>query len=361
MELIVFSYCILIFISLIVWLIIPAFAETNTDINFTIIIPVRNEEENITRLLTSIKSIDYDNFELIIVNDNSTDNTLVLLQNFRKSFDFTIINLTEYHSSPKKNAIQKALEIAKGDYIFCTDGDCILPPKILKFYAAYFKSKKAEFVSGPVTFISESHSPLKNIWTQFQTVEFASLTAIAAVAMHLKKPNMCSGANLTFKKDSFFALNGYEGNLHLASGDDEFLMQKFSNAYPDKVFYAKNRECIVLTQASENLSIFLEQRKRWASKWKSYVGILPSILAVFIFLVNLFSIILELQFEFKYLVIRYLCEFILLSLVLIFLKKERSILYILPLQFFYKYYVVFTAISVLITNSTYTWKGRNLK
>jgi cellulose synthase/poly-beta-1,6-N-acetylglucosamine synthase-like glycosyltransferase len=361
MELIIASYCVLLIVSLCIYFAIPKSTDRGNEAFFSIIVPVRNEAENILTLLNSIKSIDYKNFELIIVNDNSTDNTLAILKDYNKNWPFTIIDLKETNSSPKKNAINKAMEIAEGDYIFCTDGDCILPPNILSNYASYFETKSAQFLTGPVTFISKKDSILKNIWTQFQTVEFASLTAIAAVSMHLQKPNMCSGANLAFKKETFFALHGYEGNLHLASGDDEFLMHKFSKAFPDNVFYIKNQGCIVETQATENISTFLEQRKRWASKWKSYDSIQPTILAVFIFFVNLFTIFLELNLEFKYIIIRYLCEFVLLSSVLVFFKKYGSIWCIIPVQFFYKYYVVYTAIMVLFKTETYNWKGRNLK
>ncbi len=335
--------------------------NNNKDLTFSIIIPIRNEEKHLLNLLESIKNIDYPHYELIVINDNSTDKSLRILEDFQKNWPFKIINLESNLSSPKKMAIQKAIQNASGEYIFCTDGDCLIPPQILQKYAYQFKFKKKLFLAGPVTFFEKSASFWKTVWNKIQIVEFASLTGLGAVAMQLQRPNMCSGANLSFKKSVFFEVDGYNGNLHLASGDDEFLMQKIAQKYPQEVVYIKNQACIVETASADKLSDFFEQRKRWASKWKSYDNYVPTILAVFIFIINLLSIYLEINLSFKWLAIRYLVEAFLIGNVLIFLRKKEALWYILLVQVVYKYYVVYTAIRVLFGNKIYNWKGRQLK
>ena len=361
MSLILILYIVLVTIASVYWLLISQKNGTSKNVSFTIIVPVRNEEKHLENLLNSIKNLDYQHYELIVINDLSTDGTQNILESFQKKWTFKIINLERTNSSPKKMAIQRAIQEASGDYILCTDGDCILPAKILQKYAYQFLDNGKLFLSGPVTFFEPQTSFLKSIWTKFQIVEFASLTGVGAVAMHLQKPNMCSGANISFNKDVFFELNGYEGNLQLASGDDEFLMHKFANAYPGKVAYVKDQDCIVETASADNLNTFLEQRKRWASKWRSYESLLPSLLAFFIFTVNIISIFLEWYLSFKWLMLRYVLEAFFIGNVLWFLKKQNSLWYIIPVQILYKYYVVFTAFSVLLGKKTYIWKGRNLK
>jgi cellulose synthase/poly-beta-1,6-N-acetylglucosamine synthase-like glycosyltransferase len=331
--------------------------------HFSIIIPVRNESKNIAKLLESIVNQKIQNFEVIIIDDSSEDGTVKIAEAFLDKLDLKIIHLrqAERGNAPKKNAITKAICVAKYDLIFCTDGDCVLPIKLLAKYAEIFNNERIKFISGPVTFFESGNRSFNRIWQKIQIVEFASLVGSAAVSIFLEKPNMCSGANIAYRKNAFLEVNGYEGNKELASGDDEFLMHKIHSKYVDGVFFAKSSEVIVVTNPCESVLAFYNQRKRWASKWTKYDSYLPKLIAMFVFFVNISTIYLIVSGLWSILAIRYVFEFIFLALVLGFLKKKSSILFIPLVQLFYTLYVVFFGLNSLFINKNYNWKGRELQ
>jgi cellulose synthase/poly-beta-1,6-N-acetylglucosamine synthase-like glycosyltransferase len=362
----VLVYSILMVVFTVVWK--NQSIETNrlsnsSSTEFSIIIPVRNESKNIEKLLESIVNQNMQHFEIMLIDDSSEDDTVKIAQVFLDKLDLKIIHLTqpERGNSPKKNAISKAIALAKYDLIFCTDGDCILPPNLLVKYLEVFNDESVKFISGPVTFVENNEGFWNKIWQRIQIVEFASLVGSAAVSIFLGKPNMCSGANIAYRKSAFVDVNGYEGNTELASGDDEFLMQKIHSKYADGVFFAKSKKAIVETNACESIMAFYNQRKRWASKWTKYDSYLPKLIAIFVFAVNISTIYLIINGLWSVLVIRYVFEFIFLALVLGFLKKESSIMFIPLVQLFYPLYVVFFGLNSLFMNKKYNWKGRKLQ
>ncbi|MCP9768891.1 glycosyltransferase [Lacihabitans sp. LS3-19] len=330
---------------------------------FSVIICVRNEEKNIADLLESLANQYFENFEVILIDDASEDKTVEIAKQFVNKLDLQIIKLEpeERGNAPKKNGIAKAIGIAKYDLIFCTDGDCILPSHILNKYANLFDHQEIMFISGPVSFKENAKTVLSQLWENIQIVEFASLVGSAAVSIFTGKPNMCSGANIAYRKSVFYEVGGYQSNEHLASGDDEFLMHKISEKYPKGIEFAKSEDCIVETNASENIAAFYNQRKRWASKWTHYKSIIPKLLAAFIFFVNLSTIYLAVQFSFKILLIRFVLEFTFLGAVLLFMKKKKAIFYIPLVQILYPFYVVFFGVISIFMSKTYKWKSRELR
>jgi cellulose synthase/poly-beta-1,6-N-acetylglucosamine synthase-like glycosyltransferase len=368
-QIFILVYCLFLIIFIYKWLTNNKlhFNEINKYAFVSLIIPIRNEAKNILSLLNSIAAQTYShqNFEVIIVDDNSTDTSLAIIEDFRKNIDFeiTIILLSaiEQGESHKKHAISQAVKKAKGEYVFATDGDCVLPIDLLKIYNNVIQNAQIEFIAGPVTFLKSQGGFFDKVWVKIQTVEFASLIGSAAVAFFLKKPNMCSGANIFYRKQTFFELNGFEGNMQVPSGDDEFLMHKFAHKYPDKVIFLKDNNCLVETQANDSLNTFYQQRKRWASKWNSYSTVYPTILAAFIFFVNVAMLYLIVNGDFYFVFSRVVLEFIFLSLILVFLKRKSEIYFIFLVQFFYPFYVIFIALSTLFGSKTYIWKSRTIK
>ncbi len=364
-------YLILLIIGIINWLILKKPSGKSNDfgigIVFSVIVPVRNEAQNILKLLHSLENQTYNfqNFEIIFVNDHSTDATKELIERFSKTSDLNIqmmeLERKEYLNSPKKMAIMQAIRISKGEFIFTTDGDCVLPPKLLHKYHEAFMNQVPQFISGPVTFLESKKSYFGKLWEKIQIVEFASLLGTAAASIEMNSPNMCSGANICYRKSVFFEVNGYEGNLHLASGDDEFLMHKISKKYKNGIVFLKDSEAVVLTNACENWSQFFNQRKRWSSKWKQYEGSIPTVLAIFVFLNNLALFVLILSCSWRLILLKIILEFFMISSVLLFLNKINAIFYIGLVQFLYPFYVLFFGLIGIFSSKTYIWKERILK
>lgn len=351
----IYIYSILLIIAILTWLSAQKSNNTYKSLLITVIVVVRNEEKNIIRLLESIKQQTHKNFEVIIVDDQSTDQTAKLIQEFNLD-NLKLISLSteERGSSPKKAGIEKAIGLANGRIIYSTDGDCVLPPEILEIYAENFSNPKIQFIAGPVTFFNE-----KTLWNKLQTVEFSSLIGTAAIAFFLKKPIMSSAANLAYRKEAFLAVNGYDGNKSLASGDDEFLMNKINQHFPCSSLFIKDKNCIVKTSATKNIQHFYQQRKRWASKWSSSINWASILTAIFIFAVNAATIYYMVTGSWNLLIIRYVPEAIFLAIVLWFLDRKDSIIFIPLTQVLYPFYAVFFGL-ISLKPKNYQWKNRDL-
>lgn len=342
-------------------------------LKISVIIPVRNEAKNILFLLQDLEKQTYPKhkFEVIIADDDSTDDTLKIVQEFQKNTDINlIINQLPpktNNTSPKKRAIDSSIKLANGQLITTTDGDCRVGEKWLESIANFQTQTGAYLVSCAVTF--EFAQAPYSIINDIQIIEFASLVGSGACAMFIQKPNMCNGANLTYLKSIFYEVNGFSGNEGLASGDDEFLMHKIAAKYPDKVKFLKDQNTIVETHAHSSWRSFYNQRKRWASKWKHYNNWQTTALAVFVFVANLIVLLafsfwlfdfISTKIFFQTLFLKFSAEFVFLILVISFLRK-KSLIWLIPfVQVIYPLYVVFFGL-VAQKQGEYVWKGRKLK
>ncbi|MCK8493771.1 glycosyltransferase [Spirosoma sp. RP8] len=331
----------------------------------TVIIPVRNEADNIGALLTDLDRQTYRNFEVIVADDSSTDQTgAVVQQHIRQaSFPLRLLALSdERTASPKKRAITQSIAIAQGHLILTTDGDCRVGPDWLSAFATFYQKTGLKLISGPVTFTTN-----QSVFDSLQTVEFSSLIGSGACTMALGWPTMCNGANLCYEKAAFAEVGGFAGVDQLASGDDEFLMHKMAVRYPGEVGFLKSEKAVVRTQPHRSWKAFYNQRKRWASKWRMYQSWAPTVLAVFIFLSNMAPLLAVVGWLLGFLngtvtlsvvALKVLPEFLFLRQVLVFLQKKSSVAAIPLTQLFYPVYVVF--FGLVAQGKGYRWKGRDL-
>ncbi len=326
----------------------------------SIVVVVRNEESNIMNLLTDFSKLDYpsEQIEFIIVDDNSTDFTLKLIrENSLNNLSF--IRLGEYNGSPKKNAITKAVSVAQGDYILCTDGDCRIKPFWASKMAAFI-NHKYDYVCAPVIY-----SPVKGLFQRLQAIEMLSLVGITAGMINVGYPAMSNAANMIFKKNSFKKIAGYQGLESVISGDDELLMHKFKKQ-GCKVAYLSTIDVIVKTKPNVTLSELTKQRRRWGSKWKYYQLPYVKVVALFIFFLYLltifsFSLVLKGVFPVKIflngLMLKFVLEYFFVKLIKKDLLRESlSMLWFLLTFLVYPIYVVF--IGILSNFKGFEWKGR---
>jgi cellulose synthase/poly-beta-1,6-N-acetylglucosamine synthase-like glycosyltransferase len=339
--------------------------KINSDLTFSIIIPIRNEAQNIIDLLISLENQTYPKpkFEVIIADDSSTDNSIELIQEFQKTSQLSLVinRLSEKkrNFSPKKRAISSSILLANNEIILTTDGDCVVKPNWILSYANFYQNQNIQFAFGSVTFFNK----LKSFFEKIQILEFASLAGAAATSLIMNKPNMCSGANMSYRKIAFFEVDGYQGNEHLASGDDEFLMHKMAKNFPNQLAYLKNKDAIVETNALPKLKDFVNQRKRWSSKWKSYDNWQISALAIFIFGVNLSVLLIPFLIQspmcYYLLMAKFLSESLFIYLIIRFLDKKYTLFYLPFLQLIYPFYVCF--FGLLAQKKGFVWKDRNLE
>lgn len=338
-------------------------------LHFSIIIPARNEEENIGKCLQSITCQQYPKhlFEIIVVDDHSTDDTAKIVAQFAAQHsNIVLIKLADklqgkILNAYKKKAIDIAINQAKGSWIITTDADCIALPNWLLLYDEYIAKTNSLFVAAPVMFTKG-----KSIISQFQYIDFMALQAATAATVSVGFHSMCNGANLAYNKQTFFNVKGFKGIDNIASGDDMLLMNKIKNAYPTQIGYLYSKDAIIATTPMPNWASFLNQRIRWASKADKYQdkSLLPVLLAVYLFNLSLF-----LMFFVGLFYIKLLIAFI----VLLSLKTIVEWLYIIvAAQFFGKINLIQFAvlqplhITYMVVAGwlgkfgNYKWKGRNV-
>ncbi|WP_192820623.1 glycosyltransferase [Rufibacter sp. LB8] len=334
---------------------------------FSILIPVRNESESIVLLLEDLEAQRFpkNQFEVIVIDDHSEDNTAEVVAAFAKqtSLNLSHLFLASFpEMSRKKAALQIGISQAKGSWVLCTDGDCRLSPDWLMAYQNLIQTQQPKFVSGPVLL-----QPANTVFEKLQALEFAALISTGAATIQLQQPTMCNGANLGYEKSAFFAVNGFAGNEHIASGDDEFLMHKLHRAFPGKVAFLKDTAAVVRTAPMPTLGTLVRQRVRWASKWKHYPAGASKLLALVVAAANVILWVLFFSALFgndhwgifwAALVLKLAADAFLLFPVLCFFQQRRLILLLGLLQVVYVPYLLFTALLGL--KGKYQWKGRTI-
>ena len=358
-------YSILILFYRSGWLELKPFSQTDLEssIKITVLIPARNEEENIGKLLSSLEKQTYPShlFEVIVVDDHSTDNTAAVVNGyaFVKLIKLGLDNINSY----KKKAIETGIAVASGDLIVTTDADCIVPANWLKTIASFKEKTNTVFIAAPVVLENES-----NLLQTFQALDFLVLQGITAASVQKRFHNMCNGANLAYEKKVFFEVNGFTGIDHIASGDDMLLMQKIAQRFPGKVSYLLSKDVIVTTQPAKTWKEFFSQRIRWASKATDYndVKIFSTLFLVYFFNCALLALFIS----------GFWMYFLWLGLVgILILKTIIELTFIYPVAKFYnkqnliKWFPFFQPIHILYTViagwlgvfGSFEWKGRRVK
>ncbi len=332
-------------------------------LSISVIIAARNEEENIGNLLASIDAQTYPKqlFEVIVVDDHSTDNTTGVVKNFE--FVKQIQLQADHINSFKKKAIETGIAAASGDIIVTTDADCVVPNNWLKTIAAFKKETGAVFIAAPVAMENK-----QTLLQAFQSLDFLVLQGITAASVKKRIHNMCNGANLAYERKIFFEVNGFTGIDHIASGDDMLLMQKIAQRFPGKISYLLSKEAIVTTQAAKTWKEFFSQRIRWASKATNYNDwkIFSALFLVYFFNCSLLALFTAGFWKHNLwwgliviLFIKTLIEFIFLIPVGSFYNKQH-LLKLFPL--FQPLHIVYTVIAGWFgVFGRFEWKGRRVK
>jgi cellulose synthase/poly-beta-1,6-N-acetylglucosamine synthase-like glycosyltransferase len=367
-------YVILLSILLFFWYKIPhytsyvgkIFSDDNTKTYLSVIISLRNEQSHVKNLIDSLllQTFPRQNFQIILVNDHSTDATLELLKTYTQSYaHFTLLNLP-IGLAGKKQAITYAISQAQGELIVSTDADCLFHKDWLSTIYDFYRTKNAKFISAAVAIIPQPHTPN----TIFQILDLAALINVGAACINIGKPTMCNGANLAYSKKAFEEVQGFQGNNHIASGDDEFLLQKITTLYPKDVYFLKSQNTIVRTQAQLTWRDLFLQRCRWASKWKLHKQWNVKLLAIFIFLFHTVSLLLPILYWNNYLELKWFAifwlgkisiEFLFVGSSLYFLQLSQLTAYIPISSLFYPFYALF--IGIFANFKGFTWKDRFYK
>lgn len=373
-------YLLLIVYYWISWLSIPCFKAENQSCKtrISVIIPARNEETNIAACLGALCLQQYpkDLFEVLVVDDHSTDNTASVVKSFSAQ-QVKLIYLKDFVKSEQNSYKKKAIEIAiaqsTGELIVTTDADCIAPPSWLQTIASFYEQYQPQFIAAPV---SIDHG--NRFIEIFQSLDFMTLQGITGASVHKKIHSMCNGANLAYTKKVFEEVGGFTGIDKIASGDDMLLMHKIYSKWPGKVRFLKSKEAIVQTAPVKTISEFFNQRIRWASKADKYDDKRIFAVLLLVYLLNLLMLLLPviaLLYPQKLSIISFPLSLTNLWLFLLLTKTIIELIFLYPVaKFFGKqrslwwfpvmqpFHIVYTIIAGWLGKfGSYKWKGRTVK
>ena len=327
------------------------------DIDFpvSVVVACKNEQGNIMKLISCLAQQSYQNFELIIVNDHSTDATRNYIKRAHK--DFSNILLIDAEGHGKKNALREGIAKAKSDLIITTDADCMPSYHWIEAIASFYNRFPSDLIICPVGL-----SDKDDLFSRIQALEFTSLVGTAAGSAGAGMPILCNGANLAFTKNVWLKSHK-ELHQEEQSGDDIFLLESVKKV-GGIIRFLKSEAAFVKTKPPKNIMGFIIQRRRWAGKSKFYTDwqiILTAIIVLAISLVSLAFIGMSFdkwQYIIGYLVIfafKYSIDTYFLYMVRRFFQLDNIWAYSLLLSVIYPFYIVFIAFSSFLLKPT-KWK-----
>ncbi len=342
------AYVLTILAFIIGWLNIPSMDVSIDSLPWvSVVVALRNEQENIDNLVRDLLQQDYPNFQVILVDDYSTDNTW---EKLKKIADERVIVMKNTREQGKKFALAAGIARAKGVLIITTDADCRLPRSWISGFVTAFDKYNADVVLGNVLMAYDSMLS----FSALQSLEFASLLASTAGATGLKLPFMANAANMAFRKQLW-----QQARIDFShpSGDDVFLLFA-AKKKKRKIVFLKSKNHSVVTTALPSLKDFVNQRLRWASKaglYKDWWAIFVAALVFFMNLTLLLLLLLNFRLFLMSFLLKMIVDFILLTLYLSYYRRTRLLIWFVIEEFLYIFYAVF--IGLLSQFIGFEWKG----
>lgn len=223
--------------------------------SISVIVCAQNEINNLRTLIPKLLEQDFSVFEILIVNDHSTDGSLELLREFdQKHHNFNFLNLTE--QTGKKAGITAAVSLAQYNRLVFTDADCIPASKdwLRAIHSAF--TPNAEIVLGYGAYLKLKSSFLNKL-IRFETL----LTALQYFGHALRKNTyMGVGRNLAYTKTLFNTSGGFESHKHVKPGDDDLFVNQ--NATPTNVALCINPEAFTISQPKTTWKSWFIQKRR---------------------------------------------------------------------------------------------------
>jgi cellulose synthase/poly-beta-1,6-N-acetylglucosamine synthase-like glycosyltransferase len=225
----------------------------------SVVIAARNEESNLTGCLESLAQQTYDasKFEIIVVDDGSTDNTASVCSSFLSRDPK--VRLIRAHENEylrgKANALAQAIDVAAGEIILITDADCLVPHTWVEQTARRY-ADDIGLVGG---FTLQRAS---NAFEGMQSLDWAFILGMAAATAGLGNPLGSIGNNLSFRKAAYDQVGGYR-KLKFSVTEDYTLVQAIIGTKQWKYLYPLDPEHLVESKPCPDFSSLIHQKHRW--------------------------------------------------------------------------------------------------
>ncbi len=272
-DYLVVTFLVVAFLQLLIYLLVfsrLAFYANKSDLiaedkPISVIICAKNERDNILKFLPDFLNQDYPNFEVIVVNDHSVDDTEDVLKAYTMQFkNLKVVNVPDndrFYGS-KKFALTLGIKAAQYENVLLTDADCKPASKNwIRLMSEYTSNKKIILGFGAY----EKQPGILNKLIRFDTF----FTAIQYLSFALVKlPYMGVGRNLAYQKELFFSVKGFSSHQHILSGDDDLFINEVANSKNTQIVIEPDAQTISVPKTS--FKLWLRQKKRHFSTGKYY-------------------------------------------------------------------------------------------
>ncbi|WP_286924621.1 glycosyltransferase [Flavobacterium sp. UBA4197] len=318
----------------------------------SVIVCAKNEAENVTKFIPLLAEQNYPDYEIVLIDDASSDDTLEIFEAFEKQY--TNVRLVKVQNNEafwgnKKFALTLGIKAAKKEYLLFTDADCYPTSKdwIMNMTSQFTLHKTIILGYGAYEKIKGS---FLNKIIRFETV----LTAVQYFSWaKMGRPYMGVGRNLAYKREEFFKVNGFMDHMKIRSGDDDLFINQASNSKNTTICYAP--ESFTISAPKTTYSEWFKQKRRHVSTASFYKGFDKFQLGLFYFSQLFFFLlaIILLAFQFQWMIVcglivfRYIFTWITLGYASGRLK-EKDVMYWFPVI---ELILIFTQLNVYFTNS----------
>lgn len=309
--------------------------KSNNQQPISVIICAKNEEENLKEFLPSILAQDYPNFEIILINDSSSDDTLEVMEAFKaKDGRIKIVDVKsiEVFWGNKKYALTLGIKAAKHDTLLFTDADCKpVSTHWISQMSSHFSDTKS-LVLGYGGYEKIKNSFLNKI-IRFETLLTATqYFSYAAIGM----PYMAVGRNLAYKSDLFYEAKGFMNHMDILSGDDDLFVNQVATKSNTALCFSE--ESFTISKPKTTYRNWILQKRRHVNTATRYKLKHQILLALFYSSQILFWVlaITLLSLQFNWIIVATLSGFRFIMLYTIFAmtaKKfnEKDLLLFLPI------------------------------
>jgi cellulose synthase/poly-beta-1,6-N-acetylglucosamine synthase-like glycosyltransferase len=227
----------------------------------SVIICAKNEASNLKKNLPYLADQEYSEFEIVLVNDNSSDKSLEIMKNFQKEISAVnksvkVITIDKENAKGKKNALSIGIRASKFDHLLLTDADCKpISKNWIRQMSSCFSSEKSIILGyGPYRKIE--YSVLNKI-IRFETL----FTAIQYFSYSITgMPYMGVGRNIAYKKKDFIEAKGFESHSEIISGDDDLFINEIANSQNTEICFSK--DSFTVSEPKTNFKAWIHQKRR---------------------------------------------------------------------------------------------------
>ena len=326
-------------------------SSTSKNIAVSVIVCAKNEAENLKQFIPLIANQDYKDFEIVLVNDASRDNTLEVMENLAKKYsNIKIVDVenNEAFWANKKYALTLGIKASKYDYLIFTDADCKPISKYwIKEISSNFSNQKT------IVLGYGGYKKIKNSFIN-KLIRFETLLTALQYFSYTKFgfPYMGVGRNLAYRKDEFYKVNGFVDHMDVNSGDDDLFINNIATIDNTAVCYTPYSFTKSLPKTT--FKDWFRQKRRHVSTAKRYKLIHKLLLAEFYSSQILFWVLgillILLQFKLNIVLSVFIITILIKYLIIAFSAKKLNEVDLIILYPFLEIFLIFFQFSIFIAN-----------